>query len=197
MSTTANTLWPDAYDDDPAIIYALDHDLRFVRCNPAWDRFAKENGAPDLTRSNVYGRCIMDVVPDVLRNFYTIAYDSVRRFRRQWWHIFECPSPTQARSFQMRILPREGDGLLIVNTLIREEPHEEQIPARIEEYTDADGIATVCSHCRRAEHLSEPNRWDFVPLLLITNAVLRWPGLCPFCSNYHSRREITDSNAAR
>jgi hypothetical protein len=177
--------WRDVYDRDPAIIYALDEELRFVRCNPAWDRFAAENGAPNLTGNRMAGAAIMDVVPEVLRSFYLSAYDSVTNLRTDWRFIFDCSSAEVSRSFQMRILPNEITGFLVVNTLIREEPHPDQVPCRIEEYTDADEIVTMCANCRRAEHLTQPGRWDFVPQLLATNDVLVKPSLCSFCFHYH------------
>ena len=96
-------IWREAYDNDPAIIYALDQDLRFIRCNPAWDRFARANGKAELTELRVLGRCIMDVTPNVLRDFYSTAYDSALRFQRQWWHVFDCSSVDVQRSFQMRV----------------------------------------------------------------------------------------------
>ncbi|MGD0435164.1 MAG: hypothetical protein ABSB86_01780 [Bryobacteraceae bacterium] len=178
-------IWREAYDNDPAVIYELDEDLRFVRCNAAWDRFARENGAHKSIGARVLGRCIMDFTPHALRNFYRTAYDSVRSFQRQWWHIYACSSPDLSRSIQMRILPAGTDGILVVNTLIREEPHDERVRARVEQYTDAEGTATMCAHCRRAEHLSQPGRWDWVPSLLLSSGTLVKPGLCQFCFAYH------------
>ena len=168
-------VWAQAYDRDPAVIYALDADLRIVRCNDAWNRFAQENGAPELVESGVIGANVMDAVPDALHDFYRTSYDSVQTLQQEWRHVFECSSPQLFRSFQMRV----------VNTLLREEPHKEQARDRIACYTDADGIATMCSNCRRAEHLSHPGRWDFIPALLALNGVLVRPGLCSFCFHYH------------
>jgi hypothetical protein len=177
--------WRDAYDGDPAMIYELDQDLKFLRCNPAFDRFARDNGGIDLSGSKLLGTCIMDVTPPVLRDFYSTAYHAVRRFQRQWWHVFDCSSSDVFRLFQMRLLPADADHILVINTLIREEPHETQIAARIEEYTDAEGIATICANCRRVEHLTQPGRWDWVPSLLSLSGTLVRPGLCPFCVAYH------------
>lgn len=109
----------------------------------------------------------------------------MKKFQAQWWHVFECSSSTVSRSFQMRILPAGGDRFVVVNTLIREEPHEGQIELRIEEYTDADGIVTTCANCRRVEHLTRPGTWDWMPFLLASSGALTRPGLCPFCFAYH------------
>jgi len=178
-------IWRDAYDTDPATIFALDENLKIVQCNPAWDRFANENGAAQLTGANVLGTCIMDVVPAVLQDFYSAAYQLVRRFERQWWHVFDCSSSNTSRSFQMRILPGGAHGLVVINTLLREEPHVEKAAARLEEYTDADGVVTMCANCRRVEHLSQPGRWDWLPFLLNANQALVKPSLCAFCFAYH------------
>lgn len=177
--------WREAYDADPAVIYVLDENLKIVQCNPAWDRFAVENGAPGLTGSRVCGTGIMDVVPPVLHDFYGTAYATVRRFQRQWWHVFDCSSADVSRSFQMRILPEGPRDLVVINTLLREEPHVAQAAARIEEYSDADGVVTMCANCRRVEHLTQPGRWDWLPWLLAASGALVKPGLCSFCFAYH------------
>jgi hypothetical protein len=177
--------WRQSYNNDPAVIYALDRHLKLVHCNEAWDLFARRNDAPELTGIRMLGTCIMDVVPESLTDYYTAVYDAVRRFQRHWWHVFDCSSQNVSRQFQMNILPAGDDGIIVVNTLIREEAHEERLTARIEEYTDAGGIVTMCANCRRAEHLSSPGRWDFVPSLLASSGVLIKPGLCPFCQAYH------------
>jgi len=185
VDLTESGIWRAAYSNDPAIVYALDPNLRLLRCNPAWDRFARENGAPELTAPSVLGAKIMDIIPEVLQDFYGQAYDLVQKFQRPWWHVFDCSSATVSRSFQMRVLPAADNHLVVVNTLVREEPHEERIAARIEEYTDADGLVTMCANCRRAEHLTHPGRWDWLPFLLASSGALVRPGLCAFCFAYH------------
>lgn len=178
--------WRKAYDNDPATIYALDEDLKIVRCNPAWDRFANENGAAEPSRSSVFGIYIMDVVPAVLHDFYASAYVAVRRFQREWWHVFDCSSANTLRSFQMRILPGDPWGLVVINTLLREAPSDEKtVVEPLQHYADADGVVTMCAHCRRVEHLTQPGRWDWVPFLLNANQALVKPGLCEFCVAYH------------
>jgi hypothetical protein len=196
VNLTESGIWRPAYSNDPAIVYALDADLRLVRSNPSWDRFARENGAPELTGPSVLGAKIMDVIPAVLGDFYGNAYDQVRRFQRPWCHVFDCSSADLSRSFQMRVLPAAGNHLIVVNTLIREEPHQERIAYRIEEYTDADGIVTMCANCRRAEHLTHPGRWDWLPLLLASSGTLVRPGLCAFCFAYYYPGKLAGSRPA-
>ena len=36
------------FDDNSAIVYALDSSFHLIYCNPEWDRFALENGGAHL-----------------------------------------------------------------------------------------------------------------------------------------------------
>jgi hypothetical protein len=127
----------------------------------------------------------MDVVPVQLKNFYLTAYDNVRRFRRDWWHVFECSSQNLTRIFQMRILSCEGGSLLTMNTLISESPIGDVEPRVVEDYASRDGIVVMCSHCRRVQRRDRPGVWDWVPELFVNEQVLTTFALCEFCTAYH------------
>jgi hypothetical protein len=185
--TTSETWWSDAFDRDESIIYLLDSDLNIVRCNSAWDRFALANDGTDAIASKVLGTCIMDFVPPALRRFYEIAYGNVKRFRREWWHLFECSSPQVTRCYHMRILPNDGDGILIINTLIRATPADAEPHGNVLDYSAMDGVVTMCSHCRRVRNLHTGD-WDWMPELLLRGNVLATYGLCDFCAAYHGRQ---------
>ena len=47
--------WKHSYDNDDSVIYLLDPDLKIVRCNAAWDRFAVANGGEAVVSSKVAG----------------------------------------------------------------------------------------------------------------------------------------------
>jgi hypothetical protein len=177
--------WKAAYDDNDSIIYLLDSGLRIARCNLAWDQFALRNHGEAAISSRVVGTHVLDVVSPDLRPFYLAAYQNVQRFRRDWWHIFECSSANVARTFQMRILPCDEKSLLTINTLISETALEESPPKSIEDYANRDGIVTICSHCRRAQHVRQRDVWDWVPELLMSGQALASFGLCDFCTAYH------------
>lgn len=164
--------WKAEYDKDDSVIYLLDADWRIARCNPAWDRFALSNRGEAASSARVAGTFIMDVVPTDLQAFYLAAYGNVQRFRRDWWHIFECSSATFTRIFHMRILPCDAGSLLTINTLISETPLETAPPKPVQDYASSDGIVTMCSHCRRVQRLREPATWDWVPELLFSGEVL-------------------------
>jgi hypothetical protein len=177
--------WKAAYDRDDSVIYLLDADWKIVRCNPAWDRFALANRGDSAVAAKVVGTAILDVVPRALRDFYCAAYNNVQQFQREWWHNFECSSPTLQRVYQMRILPCDMGELLTINTLVSESPHQGTVPKPVEEYATSDGIVTMCSNCRRVRRLRQPTTWDWVPELLLSGEVLRTFGLCEFCTAYH------------
>ncbi|HEY4365503.1 MAG TPA: hypothetical protein VGN17_31370 [Bryobacteraceae bacterium] len=183
--------WQNAYDEDESIIYLLDGELKIARCNPAWDRFALANGGERAVAARVTGTHVMDVVPPPLTEFYSIAYGNVRKFRKDWWHVFECSSAAIRRVFQMRILPAR-EGLLVVNTLIRETPAEagEHGPPR--DYDAGDGMLTACSHCRRVRNVRMAGRWDWAPEVAWSGELLTVFDLCEFCRAYHSHRGSLD-----
>ena len=83
--------------------YILDSQCRFIHCNPAWDRFAKSNGAPQLTSEAVVGSNLLDAIPDSLRAVYSAAFQEVLSTGLVWDNCIECSSPTLFRTFRMRI----------------------------------------------------------------------------------------------
>lgn len=180
--------WKQEYDNNDSLIYLLNAELRIARCNPAWDRFAIANDGGQAVSSKVVGAKVLDVVPLALKSFYRTAYGNVQRFRRDWWHVFECSSPTVSRAFQMRILSCGDGGLLTINTLLREVPLEPEPCGNVEDYAATDGIVTMCSHCRRVRNLRQSAAWDWVPELLTRERVLVTFGLCDFCAAYHGHR---------
>ena len=59
----------------------------------------------------------------------------------------------------------------------------------IENYAD-DGVATMCSHCRRVQRLGQPAAWDWVPELLLKSQILTTFRLCAFCQAYHYPQQM-------
>jgi hypothetical protein len=57
-----------------AVSYILDSEFRIMYCNPAWNRFARSNGAPQLTSEAVVGSDLFDVIPADLRGLYSDAF---------------------------------------------------------------------------------------------------------------------------
>jgi hypothetical protein len=168
-----------------AVSYALDSDLRFSYVNPAWDKFAVENGAPELAGTAVLGTPYLAVIPEVLRPFYSRVVEQVRDTGLVWQHVFECSSPEQFRKFRMRTHLLSSGTLLITNTLVVERAHV-IMQGDDDVYAAAGGIISMCAHCRCSRRIGISEQWDFVPAhLALSPARLKVShGLCPICRAY-------------
>ena len=87
----------------PPFRYILDSQFRIMCCNPAWNRFARSNGAPQLTSEAVVGSDLFDAIPEALRAVYSAAFREVLNPGWVWEQSYECSIPTLFRMFRMRI----------------------------------------------------------------------------------------------
>jgi hypothetical protein len=174
------------FDDDPAVIYALDSRLCLVYHNAAWNRFAIENGAPDLADDTLIGRDALELVALPLQRFYLQGFARVLRELRPWEHVYECSDPGKYRKFHMQVLPLERSALLVVNSLVAEADILPEKHAALEEYAGSGGIVTMCCHCRRTLRAAKAKSvWDWVPEFVAQMPARCSHGLCPTCLAYH------------
>ncbi len=168
--------------------YILDSQCRFIYCNPAWDRFAKSNGAPQLTSEAVVGSDLFDAIPDSLRAVYSAAFQEVLNTGLVREQLYECSSPTLFRTFRMRIhLLRPQNWFLVTHVLVSERSHQEAAEPDPDTYVNSDGLITICAHCRCSRRVDSPDQWDFVPeyLQLRQESGMKVShGLCPVCRVY-------------
>jgi hypothetical protein len=169
-----------------AVSYVLDSNLRFVYCSPAWDKFAQENGAPELAGDAVIGSQLFPVIPDVLRRFYTRMFDEVQRSGLVWQHVYECSSPQRFRKFRMRVHLLNSSWLMVSNALLVEEAHRREASAHDAAYRNDGGLIIMCAHCRCSQRTDEPGHWDFVPAYLEVQSLSLGVshGICPVCRAY-------------
>lgn len=153
------------FDRDNSVICMLDDELRFTFCNQAWDRFAAANGGAGLEGARLIGLSVLDFVSSPLRPFFQAAFDQVRATRQSWEHLYECPSSALQRTFQMVISPSpEGEGYIVVHSLVVESPHQANPVSPLEHnYTGADGKITMCGRCRKSRVLGPEAVWNWVP----------------------------------
>jgi PAS domain-containing protein len=174
-----------ALDSSPMVSYAVDANLRIQYCNPAWDRFATDNAAPELKAEWTLGTDLHHVIPEDLCPLYLQAFDQAEKSGTAWECLYECSSPQMFRRFQMRIHPLRPPGwALVTNALTIERPHTEAVTGGLEAYIDSHAQITVCSHCRRSRRADRPDQWDFVPTHLEPNLSNISHGLCPICLEY-------------
>jgi len=174
-----------------AVSYILDSQYRIMYCNPAWNRFARANGAPQLANEAVVGSDLFAAIPEVLRASYSAAFRYVLSTGRVWEQSYECSSPALFRRFRMRIqLLKPQDWFLVTNSLIVERSHAGTATADPNTYVDANGIVTNCAHCRCSRRAGSLDQWDFVPEYLqprLESEVKVSHGLCPVCHAYFYR----------
>ena len=176
----------EASNWDQDVIYLLDAELRFIECNPVWDRFAEANGGRDIARAAMPGRSILDYVPAVLRTFYVHKYWFAKRTPGWTEFDYDCSSPEKIRLLRMSMMPVE-EGILVANHLRLEEdcpPAPPLTEARKQDYISSGGIVTMCANCRKTKRVDDATTWDWVPEFLHdTGGLPVSHGLCPRCAS--------------
>lgn len=172
-------------------IYAVDADLRLGFMNQAWFRFAAANGGePRISTEWPLGRSILECIPAPLRDFYEPAYRACFDAEEPWTHEYECSSPGRYRRYHQIVFALDDRrGLLVVNSLIVDRAYsvggQSPTPTEASAYIDRDGLITQCSHCRRIQHASEVDRWDWIPEWVADFPLETSHGLCPVCTYFY------------
>jgi hypothetical protein len=172
-------------ENDAAVVFALDSELRISYCNAAWDRFALENGGREVVREKQIGRSIWDVIPGPLRRLYEDGYMRTLATGEPWRHEYECSSGGTYRALHMSVyLETETGGLLVVNSVAVEHPHYPGIdigPAERVRYHDEDGAVVMCCVCRKTRRGADAAEWDWVPAFVESPPARITHGLCRPC----------------
>ncbi len=159
----------DKLDGYAGTVYAVGPDFRLAYMNPAWFRFAEENGGePAISTRWSLGSPVMPAISATLRSFYEIKFRTCLERGEPWIHDYECSSAGVYRTFRQTVYPlNEGSGLLIVNSLSVETIHHpadrKPRPAVETKYRNENGAISQCAHCRRVMVSRDPMRWDWVP----------------------------------
>ena len=185
----------DSLNSHPSSVYGLDSMLNISYLNPAWFKFSAVNGNDIFDSSEwLLGKNILDSIPDVLKEFYKDLFEST--LEKDKHPIiskqleYECSSPTLYRRFSMHLYPIGSNGIVIVHSLVIEEPYtspsvEGMLVFDEEEYIDEKGILTQCANCRRIENKKHPNRWDWIPKLIEEPYSMTSHGICKPCMQHY------------
>jgi hypothetical protein len=175
-------------------VVGLWRDYRIAYVNPAWDRFAEENGGQPAVREKWdLGACIMDAIPQELQRFYHQLFErSVekrlnRGTARPVGHEYECPSGSLRRRFHLDVFALgQGAGFMVIHSLVAEEPLDQvgHAPDR-SIYEDQQGVIRQCVHCRRVRTVLDPQRWDWVPAWVESVKPNVSHSLCRICLGYY------------
>jgi hypothetical protein len=176
-------------EESEAVCFALDLDLRLTYRNPAWDKFALQNGAPELASDAVCRTDLRQVIGRDLIPFYTAAFEKVARDSALWECAYECSSPQVFRKFRMQIHLLAPSGYLVRNNLMVEHAHLPSALSGFPEYLSSDSLINLCMHCRCSRRVNLPSHWDFVPAHLDRNLTNVSHSLCPVCLVYFYPKE--------
>ncbi len=180
-------------ESHPASIFGLFADGAIAYINPAWIRFARENGGFVTGPSNAWlGQRYLDVIAEPLRPFYaqlfTLAPDAGSGLQPVS-HVYECSTPAVFRQFAMKVYGlAKGDGFVVINTLVATRPHDH--PTRVPHlpdralYESVDGIISQCAHCRLIRR-ADGSRWDWVPAWIEQIPSGTSHGVCEVCLEYY------------
>lgn len=177
-------------EDHHGSVYGLWPDFRLAYVNPAWFRFAEENGGePDISTRWSLGASFLDAFPSVVVSYYETSCRSCLETGERWEHRYECSSRHLYRQFHQIVYPLDGSGLLVVNSLVVEQPHDEaeRPPQNPDEsvYRDEDGLLNQCAHCRRVQNVRSEQRWDWVPEWVEKFPEKTSHSFCPTCLGYY------------
>ena len=194
---------PDVLRIHEGAIYGLWPDLRFAYFNPAWFTFSEQNGGePRLSRSWTLGSSLLDALPPALRLWYHAHYSRVLNADSHWTHEYECSSRDVYRRFHQVVYTLgRGRGLLVVNSLVVEAPHDLELCAPLPPdeplYLSESGLITQCAHCRRTQRRSDPNRWDWVPTWVERMPLNVTHAFCPTCYGFYFKDPSWSDDVAR
>ncbi len=102
--------------------YVIDEHDALVCVDDAWVDFARDNDAPELTRSFVTGRPIWDFIAgDETRELYARLFASVRASNASRTFPFRCDSPNLYRFMELQLVPSGVSGIELRGRLLREQ----------------------------------------------------------------------------
>lgn len=186
-------------DQSPDVSYVVSEQLDIVYCNPAWDRFAGEQGGSALVMAeNVLGRNLLDFVPRRLKRFYLELFAQARELGQPVGHDYECSSASVFRLYRLQVYPlQRGAGFVVQNSLRLERPHDRTPLERDDAlYADSKGIIHACANCRRTQRAANPAIWDWVPAYIESRGLNISHGICPMCLEFYYRPAIKKYSAA-
>jgi hypothetical protein len=131
----------------PPTIYRINKEDRIVFTNSAWDTFALENDAPDMTSESVVDRSLWDFICDeTTRQLYSHIL-AIARMGRILRFDFHCDSPGKIRLMEMTVSSERDAGVQFrTRTLKASERPEQKILSRT--VRRSDQFIQMCSWCK-------------------------------------------------
>lgn len=193
-STGTLGLEPDWMRKSAETVVGLWPDMTIACVNPAWFRFAKENGAEaSFAERWTVGRNLLDAVPEVLRAHHAEVYEECLDASEPTHWDYECSTADRFRVFRCTAYPLGGgEGLLVVHSLQVDRPHDrEPVEPRRERFENGQGMLTQCAYCRRFVEPGGSRRWLWVPMWVRQPPDRVTHGICDPCVGFYFGSELT------
>jgi hypothetical protein len=178
----------ETLEKDSNPVFGLSADLTLNYLNPAWFTFAAENeGEPAISERFHLGTDIGVAMIGSARDYYLDIFQKILQTGEVWHHDYECSSPKKFRIYHQAVYPLYARrGLISVNSLVKEEPHDKNACSPIiAVYTQKNGFITQCSNCRRVQRASQSELWDWVPAYVAKMPDKCSHSFCPICFDYY------------
>jgi hypothetical protein len=178
----------EVLESSPHACFGLTESLDISYCNPAWDKFARENGGgPEVLSSQILKTPFLRYLPQGLVSHFRMLFKTARELGRPQAQDYECSGPQVFRSYRMQIYPLQpGCGFAVINALRVAHPHRrERFEPDDDKYVHPDGLFHMCANCRRCRRADDPASWDWVPDYVQHPRPNVSHGVCPFCADYY------------
>lgn len=170
----------------PLYQYVVSESDMIVAVDDWWLAFAKENGAPELTRESVVGQSLWPfIVDEPTRNLYREIHAHVRSSGIPVTVPFHCDSPTLERHMELTIRLGALDQLRYESTMIRGVPRGYLATLDPDKQRSREFL-TMCSLCKRS--LIEPSGWMDLENISVTLRLFKQEAVpqlrytvCPEC----------------
>lgn len=135
--------------DGAIVSYVLDAETRLIAVGGAWDRFAIDNGAPELLPPQPLGRPLRSFISDrTTAHLYDEIFAKAKKTGAPITFPIRCDSPTLRRRLGITVR-HDGARFLVSSVLLSAEPRT-AMPVGVGRRSPAAGDALVaCSWCKR------------------------------------------------
>ena len=136
---------------DSAIIYTIDQNDHITNISESWDKFASENEANHLERSQVLNRPIWDYIADAeTRHIHQVLLERVRKRKTTLEFPFRCDSPSIRRYLKMQIALAPEDSISYCCTIDRIEHRAPVLFAEQKNWREKKRLR-MCSWCKKVD----------------------------------------------
>lgn len=177
----------ETLEKNPCSIYGLTKDLSLNYFNPSWFQFSQANGGePDISERFGLGTYVGETIVGPAKDYYLEVFKGILQTGKVWHHDYECSSPDTFRMFHQSVYPLYSrEGLLIVNTLVREHSHKNKVCLPDEVYLQKTGFISQCCNCRRVQRGDNEEIWDWVPAWVESMPENTSHTFCQLCYEYY------------